>query len=80
MRGDYLVFKAGGVERARISIDGNVGIGTASPTAKLDVAGTAQAQTLGVNSGNYSGSFYWGNSSFAVWYMTGSDYSFLSAF
>jgi len=72
---DYLVFKAGGVERARISIDGNVGIGTTNPTAKLDVAGTAQAQTLGVNSGNYSGSFYWGNSSFAVWYMTGSDYS-----
>lgn len=34
-----LVFGTQGTERMRISANGNVGIGTASPTAKLDVAG-----------------------------------------
>jgi hypothetical protein len=35
---DYLVFNAGGAERARISTDGNVGIGTTGPGAKLSFA------------------------------------------
>ena len=51
---------------------GNVGIGTASPAAKLDVAGITQTQTLSLNSGAYSGSLSWGNNSYASWYMTGS--------
>jgi hypothetical protein len=34
---DYLVFKAGGAERATISTDGNVGIGTSNPLAKLHI-------------------------------------------
>jgi hypothetical protein len=43
--GGYLVFLTGNVERARINASGNVGIGTSSPTGKLDVAGTIK--TLG---------------------------------
>jgi hypothetical protein len=41
----YLAFLSGNVERIRIINTGNVGIGTSSPTGKLDVAGTIK--TLG---------------------------------
>jgi len=50
--GSMLFFTANGsapTERMRIDNAGNVGIGTAGPTAKLDVNGTVRVATLGAN-------------------------------
>ena len=70
--GTYLpmTFYTGGSERARIDTSGNVGIGTSSPAAKLNVIGDIQlsrsatasdaAINFGSNSNNY---IYSGNSS-----------------
>jgi len=40
-----LAFELGNSEKARITTTGNVGIGTTSPSAKLDVAGTVKYNT-----------------------------------
>jgi len=56
-------------------LGGKVGIGTISPQTKLDVAGLAQAQGVSLNNGSYAGDLYWGNYSYAHWYMTGADFS-----
>ena len=46
---DYLVLNAGGTERARVTTDGNVGIGTTTPNMKLEVNGNFQADTVAIN-------------------------------
>jgi hypothetical protein len=43
-----LIFKTNGVEQMRLLANGNVGIGTASPASKLDVAGETRTTTLTV--------------------------------
>jgi hypothetical protein len=40
--GGFLTFGSNGLERMRINTDGNVGIGTTTPTSKLDVNGNAR--------------------------------------
>ena len=57
VNGSELILKTGDAERARIDSSGNVGIGTSSPTVKLDVNGSINfGQTLisggGVSTGD----------------------------
>jgi hypothetical protein len=48
---DTIAFSEGGAEVMRITAGGNVGIGTASPTEKLDVNGTINATSLTIGTG-----------------------------
>jgi hypothetical protein len=43
---DTIAFAEGGAEVARFDSNGNLGIGTASPAAKVEISGTAAAQNL----------------------------------
>ncbi|MFH1192606.1 MAG: hypothetical protein V1655_03990, partial [bacterium] len=49
--GDYMIFKTNDAERVRIDNSGNVGIGTITPGAKLDVAGDAKINGLTIGKG-----------------------------
>lgn len=48
--GDYFVLNANGLERMRIDASGNVGIGTTSPSTKLDVSGVTRSTAFQVQS------------------------------
>jgi hypothetical protein len=48
---DTIAFSEGGTESMRIDSSGSVGIGTSSPTTKLDVSGTAPTVTVQPSSG-----------------------------
>jgi hypothetical protein len=76
------VFGTNNAERMRIAASGNVGIGTASPTFRLDVAGNArmgsQVEIPGATAGGWPllgfNAFYDGNGS-GGWTNTGTGYS-----
>jgi len=53
---EFMYFSTNAAERMRIDSSGNVGIGTSSPTNKVDIL-TADNTGLTVRSSNYSGSF-----------------------
>jgi hypothetical protein len=72
--GGDIVFKTGGTSnRLRILKDGNIGIGTDNPTAKLDVAGTTKTQQLNVSGvTTHQGDIYLGDGD-ALRFGTGSS-------
>jgi hypothetical protein len=58
---EYMYFQTDGSEKARITSTGNVGIGVTNPSYKLDVNGSFNFVTSGVNLTYNSGVLYHGN-------------------
>ena len=81
---DTIAFSEGGVESVRIDSDGDVGIGTASPTNKLHVSsssfetiklqGTSTVSGINfVNSASSNGYIYYDNGPSMLFYTNGSE-------
>ncbi|MEO0404815.1 MAG: hypothetical protein AAF193_08090, partial [Bacteroidota bacterium] len=72
-----IIFKIGDSERLRVNTYGHLGIGTSSPTTKLDIAasggGSGTSSSLRLRSGNNSS--YNGNSQILMSYNAGALYS-----
>ena len=51
---DSMVFYTAGAERVRVDGSGNMGIGTSSPGAALEVNGTILTGSLSIQNGNLS--------------------------
>jgi hypothetical protein len=70
---DQIGLSTAGVERMRIAANGNIGIGSATPGQKLDVAGNVRANTTLATIGTHPS-----YGTYAAFWRDGSDYAILT--